>query len=214
MVRLGQRFGFPAIGDYRYRLHGRRYRVDSAGMQTLKLLSQICDSCAACSDQNRLVRLRGQIRQVQALRSRSLLSWVAQRTGDPRLRLLAIWLRGRCGGSVGTSILARFATHPDLQTRKEVARALKRMGAWVQLREMADNDPSARVRRLATTKPARDYRQRLSDYSKHIPRVPVTSARHPLFVSPELGIRQGRPAKSSWFIRLILERIHLLVGRC
>jgi hypothetical protein len=75
-------------------------------------------------------RLRPQIRQVQAIDATPVLCLVVERTDDPTLRILAIWLRGRCGGSLGTSSLAAFATAADDRTRKEVARALKRMGAW------------------------------------------------------------------------------------
>ena len=160
MVRFRRRFGFPANRDYCFRLRGRRYRVGSSGIRTLKLLTKIHDSCATCRDLSWLFRLRNHIREVQALHSRSVLSLVVERTEDPTLRLLAIWLRGRCGGSLGTSSLAKFATHPDEQTRKEVARALKRMGDWVQLRELADDEPNARVRRMATPRPTRSYLQR------------------------------------------------------
>ncbi len=212
MVRLRPRFGFPAKSEYRFRLRGRRYHVGSSGIRTLKLLAQIYDCCSTCADQSWPFGIRDRIRQLQALHSRSLLSLVVERTDDPTLRVLAIWLRGRCGGSLGTSSLARFSSHPDDQTRKELARALKRMGAWVQLREMADNDPSARVRRMAATRPSRPYPRRLADFSSHCFRREATSVRRGLVVSPGLHIGQGRPPKSRRLIRMVLERIHGMVA--
>lgn len=212
MVHLRPRFGFPANSDYRFRLRGRRYRVGSSGNRTLKLLTELYGSCSMCTDPSWPIRLRKRLRQIESLNSRSVLSLVVERTDDPTVRLLAIWLRGRCGGSLGTSTLAKFATHPDDQTRKEVARALKRMGAWVQLREMADNHTSERIRRMATSEPLRPYCGRLADFSSHFPRIEVPSVKLPLFVSTELDVGQGRPPKSRWVIRMILERIHRIVA--
>ena len=212
MVHCRPRFGFPAKRDFCFRLRGRRYCVGSSGKRTLKLLTEFYGTATACADPSWPFPLREKIRQVQALNWRSVLSYVVQLTHDPTLRLLAIWLRGRCGGSLGTSSLARFAAHRDDQTRKEVARALKRMGAWVQLREIADNDTSERIRRMATMQPLRPYRDRLADFSNRLPRLEVTSVKRPLFLSPELDVRQGRPPKSRSVIRMILERIHRLVA--
>jgi hypothetical protein len=212
MVHFRPRIGFPANGDYTYNLHGRRYRVGSSGSRTLKLLTEIYDSCAACADQSWPFSVRKQIKQVQDLNASALLCLVVERTDDPTVRILAIWLRGRCGGSLGTASLAKFAHHPDDQIRKEVARALKRMGAWAQLREMAENDTSERIRRMATSEPSRPYRDRLSDFSRRFPRVNVASVKQPLFVSPQLELGQGRPPKSRSVIRMILERIHRIVA--
>lgn len=214
MVRFQPRFGFPAKRHYRFRLRGQQYRVGPSGVRTLKLLAEIYGACSASTNPSWPFRLRNKIRQVQALNSRSVLSYVVESAGDPVLRLLAIWLRGRCRGSLGTSSLALFATHPDDKIRKEVARALRRMGAWVQLREMADNDTSERIRRMATAEPLRPYRDRLAEFSGHFAHFEVPSVSFPLFVSPEVDVRQGRPPKPGWVIRVILERIHrLITGR-
>lgn len=210
MVRFRRRFVF--LRGSNYRLRGRQYRVGSSDARTLKLLAEIYDSCSACTDRSWPFQLRSQIRRIQRLSARRLLNWVAERTDDPTLRVLAIWLRGRCGGSLGTSSLARFSTHPDDQTRKEVARCLKRMGAWVQLREMADHDANPRIRRMATAQPPKPFRRRLADFSNRFPRQEIRSIKRRLFVSPEADVGQGRPPKSRWIIRMVLERIHRIVA--
>jgi hypothetical protein len=141
-----------------------------------------------------------------------VLTLVVERTDDPTLRLLAIWLRGRCGGSLGTPILAKFSTHPDVQTRKEVARSLKRMGAWDQLREIATHDANGRIRRIATTQPSKPYRDRLASFSRHMARVEIASVKRHLLASPTIDVGHGRAPKSRWVIRMILERIHRIVA--
>jgi len=119
----------------------------------------------------------------------------------------------RCGGTLGIRSVAAFAEHPDEQTRKEVARALRRLGAWVELREMAESDESERVRRMATPTIARPFEGRLTDFSRHVAGQVVTPHKHPLFVSPEVNLSQGKRPKPRWLLRLILERIHLLVQK-
>lgn len=140
----GPEWGFPPLSDYAYRIRDKRYRVGLAGKQTLKLLTEIYFANRHTSGPYWLIPFRKQIREIQRINSRGILSLTVERTPDPKLRLLAIWLRGRCGGTLGTSILADYVTHLDPQTRKEVARALKRMSAWVQLRQLADTDRSIR----------------------------------------------------------------------
>jgi hypothetical protein len=211
MARNKPRFGFPVKRGYQFRLHGQPYVVGASSIRTLKLLADIYRACVTCDDGSWPFRLRPQIRQVQAIEATPVLCLVVERTDDPTLRILAIWLRGRCGGSLGTASLAEFATAADDRTRKEVARALKRLGAWAPLREMAEHDPDPRIRRIATARPARPYRQRLAEYTQRVSRVSAATGQQPLVVAPDLDLSQGRPPKSRSFIRAILERIHRLV---
>lgn len=219
MVRIQPRFGFPARRGYQFRLHGQGYFVGKASMRTLRLLADIYRACATADDGAWPFRLRPLIRQVQLLEATPVLCLVIERTADPTLRILAIWLRGRCGGSLGTSSLARFATAgespsrspEDDRTRREVARALKRMGAWTPLREMAEHDTDPRIRRIATAQPARPYRQRLAEYTQRVSRVSAATGQQPLVVAPDLDLSQGWPPKSRSVIRATLEQIHRLV---
>ena len=219
MARIQLRFGFPAKRGIEFRLHGQGYFIGKASMRTLKLLADIYGAWASADDGTWPFRLRPLIRQVQALDATPVRCLVVERTTDPTLRIMAIWLRGRCGGSLGTSSLAKFATAgespsrspEDDRTRREVARALKRMGAWAPLREMAEHDPDPRIRRIATAQPARPYRQRLAEYTRRVSRVSAATGKQPLVVAPDLDLSQGRPPKSQSIIRAILEHIHRLV---
>lgn len=208
------RFGFPVKRDYGFRLRGRRYWVGAAGVRTLKLLACIYRACVTSDDRNWPLRLRRQIRKVEMLDATPVLCFVVERTRNPLLRILAIWLRGRCGSALGTASIVRFANDPDEATRKEVARALRRMQAWGPLQEMADVETNPRIQWLATVHASKPYAQRLANFTKRVACLPTTPSGQPLFVSPELDLSQGHPPKPASFIRMILERIHrLLTGQ-
>jgi hypothetical protein len=69
------------------------------------------------------------------------------------------------------------------------------------------------VRRIATPVATRPFGRRLTDFTRHVAGRSVAPHKHPLFVSPEVDLRQGKRPKPGWFIRLILERIQLLVWK-
>lgn len=203
--------GFPAHEHYRFYLGGHHCYVTLGGVDTLGLLLKIYRASQASTDIRWALAVREEVRRIKSLNARWVLSLVIERTPDPRMRVLAIWLRGRCGGYIGTSILADYASSPDFQTRKETARALKRMSGWTHLAKMAASDPDARIRRIATPAPAKPYSSRLAKFSSNIHPVAVSTERRHLWVLPCLRIGEGKPPKSVTAIRAILERIHRLV---
>lgn len=204
-------FGFPIDPRYRFHLGGRQWRVNPDGVEALRVLAKVY---RACSSSNRItwaLPLRNEVRRLESLDARSVLSLVIERTPNPRMRVLAIWLRGRCGGYIGTSVLANFIASPDFQTRKETARALRRMSGWALLNQMAASDSDARIRRLATPAPAKPYRHRLAQFSSNVRPVPASPVRRKFWKLPSLRVGEGKPPKSSAAIRHLLERIHRLV---
>ena len=205
-------FGFPIQSSFAFMLLGRRYCIGPQGMRTLKLLQLIYDTRVRRFDNKWPFGIREYVKRIQRINSTRVLCLVAERTENPIMRILAIWLRGRCGGSLGTSTLARFTHHSDEQTRKEVARALKRMGAWAHLRGMAARDTSERIKRIATSEPVRPYRDRLGDFVGRMACVKVSGEETPLEVADNLDLGQGRPPKPTSLIRRILDRIHRLVS--
>lgn len=212
MTRVQIPLGFQADSLYRFRLQGPQLlRVGPAGVRTLRLLADIYHSCRTRTDGKWPFQLRNHFRRIKSIGATHVLALVVDRTKDRTLRILAIWLRGRAGGTRGTSVVARFSVDPDTQTRKEVARALKRMAAWSQLRKMEADDPSPRVRQMASCRPAQSYEARLAKLTQDLSRLEVTPVEQKLVVSPELDLRNGRPPKSSSFMRMILDRIRRLV---
>ena len=203
-------FGLPVSANGRFRLGDRKYFVGAGGVRTLRLFAELCYAPAA-TDPLWLVRRRTQIRMIQRLNRRALLSLIVQSTENPTLRVLAIWLRGRCRGSLGARMVASFSAAPDAVTRKEVARALKRMGAWAPLERIAAEDPNPRIRRIATLDPPREHADRLAKFLRHSHRLDVAPRPTTLIVACEQS--KGRPAKPSWRIAAVLERIRMLVSQ-
>jgi hypothetical protein len=197
--------------DRKFCLNGRRQRIGFDGDEALALLVALYDAARERRSGNWLLPFRSWIRHLQTLRVRAVLSYVAEQTDDKTVRILAIWLRGRLGGLVGTSTLATFCQDAHLQTRKVVARALVRLQAWAELREMLKQESDPRIRNIASSTPVRSYHQRLAAFASHAEHLETPAAKRRLFVAKDVDLRLGRPAKPIELIRAILERIHRLV---
>lgn len=203
---------FPATPSRIFHLHGKRYRVGRDGVRALRLLTQIYSSPSQPAGHTSLLRFRSQIRQLRAADARGYLCLIIDHAGDLRLLLLAIWLRGHVGGTIGAAALTACCNHPSDQLRKEVVRALKRMGVWAPVRIMAETDTNRRIRALAGTQLQRPHEQRLKNFARHIPHLESQITKRRLFIAPDVDIRLTCAAKSSSLIRIILERIHRLVS--
>jgi len=240
MVPIMVRFGFPIDPKHKFRLHGRKYQIGPSGVRTLRLLDVVFFACTTSVDANWAFRYRSQIKSLRTMRNpRSLLSLVIQRTDNTTLRILAIWLRGHCGGFVGTPTVAAFSEDADDQMRKEVARALVRMEAWDKLRGMASVETNQRIQRMVAISPPRPFEDRIANFSKHLSRLDLSLPRsharrgnasqtlrvtiaaerldraYPRGAWVREGVqdRTGRPPKSPWFIRMILLHIQRTVAR-
>lgn len=207
---ISRQVGFPARPTFVFKLNGRRIRVQNSGVETLKLLLNIRDRL--CQSDCSPVRVRELVKRVEYLDCRHVLAHVIERTSDPGLRTLAIWLRGRCRGKVGISGINAFRDDVRFQTRKEVARALQRMGAWSELREMAATETDPRIKRVATVQPPKPYATRLANLTRHLSKRIGRRSPRELFVSPEVDFEHGRPPKSVQLIRMILKRIHTVLA--
>lgn len=211
MSNLRKLVGFPVDSMYSFRISGRPYRVKQSGVATLELLGKIFRGIPANPDWYWLLRFRSEIQSVQRLDETAVLSRVVDRTTHRDVRILAIWLRGRCGGHIGTEILAKFATCADDTTRKEVVRALIRMNAWSRLSEIAEQEINARIRRLATIRAPAEFEKRLTNFARHVTRSSFERRTQGFYVSPGLDYTEYKPPKSVLLIRTILERIRSLV---
>lgn len=199
--------------DYRFCVSGKKFRLGAAGLRTLRVLCELGDKSLTTNDVSWLLPLRPRIREIERANARAALCLAISHTNQERLRLLAIWLRGRCGGSLGTSIVAAYATSPDRMFRKEVARCLKRMSGWSELRLMEASELDPQIRRLATQASPATYKSRLSQFCQNVRLSGTSPTESQLYVSAAVDNRQGRPPRPAWLIRLFLERIHRLVNR-
>ena len=209
-----------------YRIGRVAYRLGQHDLQMLELLSSLVMACEANPGHYCLLPFRGQIRAMTARRCQAIWTMVALTSPDPRTRKLALWLRGRCGGSIGTSQLYQLALRGNFETQRDVARALQKMGAWAQVRELAKLPQLARrAPRFLKQPPTRNFNSRLDVYLEKIPKRPIPAQQgnesdlRPDFVPATC--RQGnmksvgKPAKPAWLIRLVLDRIRFLVsGEC
>jgi hypothetical protein len=189
--------------------------LSHSARRSLQLLSQIYRQAEVRSSANSvhwLLHFRDQIREIERRKCGGVLSLVVELTPDPRLRVLAIWLVGRCGGVAGTKRLAKFIGSTDFQTRKELARAFKRKHAWAEIRTLLRNEHDDRIIRLVTSDRQQSFDARLRSYTKSTSVPSVNTLSKTMFLANGVDLNCGAPAKSRTLIRIILERIHRLVS--
>ncbi len=202
--------GFPDKSSYRFRIDGRRYRVNPDGAAALEILQRIYHARGAAQNYRWALPLREDIRRLQHLNVRSVLVHVINQTSDERMRLIAIWLRGRCGGYLGAKAIARTARTANFLTQKECVRALKRMSGWSQLREIATYSMHERVRLLATQRPARALPTRLAEVTEHLRPTQTGPRTNPFWMQPGLNFKNTAP-RTATMIRAVLHRIQRLI---
>jgi hypothetical protein len=203
---------FGVDADTLIRFQGRRYRVGVHGVRAMQLVIEMANA-AEREPANPLVLLpyRRRVREVMHAPPRAVLAYSAERTDDPVRRRLAVWLRGRCRGTLGTLAFGRLWAGADLPLRKELTRAFNRMDAWDYLRRIEENDPVPRIRQMARQTASRPFDSRLARFVACVARSESPGREAPLFLHEEFDLAAGRPAKPPWLIRRILEHIRLLV---
>jgi hypothetical protein len=164
------------------------------------------------SDKTWLIRYRHYIREIERTCPKKSLVLAISQTTNERVCCLAVWLRGRCCGSLGTDAVSKHAQASNESLRKEVARCLKRLSAWEQLRHLSETDPSPRVRRLASQSPSIPYATRFEKFAQLLRRIEVSNTKPEMMISSEVDFLEGRRPKPQWLIKLILDRIHQLVS--
>lgn len=212
-MHIQQLIGFPIYRDFRFVLFGRKYRVGASGLKALKLLEEAYYCFRDRQHTSWPFALRSIVRQIRNVDGKSTLCFVAANTDNPTIRILAIWLRGHCGGTIGTQVLSQFCHHGDDQTRKEVARALKRMSAWEALSKFA-RDSNSRIARLASCKAPAPFSSKFERFATSVASLetPLPSKKMAFDLHVELDRRVARPPKSPKVIREILLRIKKLLS--
>jgi len=164
-----------------------------------------------------LLALRKDFRAIQSDRPIRGLIWCIARD-DSDLRRLAIWLLGQVGNRHTKHVLMLCSREDDVRIRKEAVRALRRLEAWAELREIAARETDPVVRRIAKSAeaPPREFSERMGRFLDNDVEVvenpdEASPGAKSLYVNTTIG--DGTPPKSRWYIRLILERIRWLVGR-
>ena len=190
---------------------GRQHLLGETGRETLRLLSEIDQLARSDVGGFWALRSRPQLSQLRKLRRPSVITLVILHTRDQRLRKIAIWVRGHLTGMLGASVLGEYLHSSDAELRKVTVRALKRMNVCSDLPEVAKSDPNPRIRRIAQLRPARPFGERINKFKRNVHARATETKEQPLFISPSVTMRDGRPAKSSSLIQRILHRIRRLV---
>jgi hypothetical protein len=188
--------------------------ADARAVNSLQHFASLWEESRLANPPNRksvLLSARPVLRKIQRTDSAVGLIWCTT-VRFPELNRLAIWLLGRSGGTLGATAVIQFYRHPDVRIRRDVARALKRMRAWNELRQMAAIDSDPQVRRLATPPKQKEFATRLAALTAGgiAPARPSNSPT-PMPLVWNVGPEVGRLPKAAWRIRQILERIHRLL---
>ena len=218
LMQAPRRFGLGAQQDH-VEFGGKRYRMTLGDHQVKEWLNDLVEWWRLSHFQEdhpvRLVRLRKEFRSIIAARPIGGLVCCLS-DPDTELRKLAIWLLGRCSGGATVTAVKFLRSSEDPSIRRQVAKALQRMGEWTELHSMATRDDDPRVRCQAsnlsnTTR--RSYSDRLRQYVQHVGGEVFEPGRYsshmPVFLLEPVGA--GKPAKSRQWIRRILEHIRQLV---
>ena len=196
--------GFSVQATSKIQINGQTYRIGDHGVTAIELAIEMLDRRMRFQS---LLTLRSEIRSCELDNCKAALTYLIKRTPNYNLKIIALWLRGRCGGYVGSQTIAKFAESDDEKMRYLAAKAMQSMGVWSTLAVMAKSDPSERVRRIATTRPPRKFRERLSNFSSSLESLPCSTNQRGLFWSSLIDIGSPIGTKSVELIRHLLERI-------
>jgi len=187
---------------------GKTYRCRAADDQVIEFLDEL--AYWRTNNPTSLLSFREDFRRIIRLCPIRGLVWCSVHRGDPT-RSIAIWLLGQIRNPSVISVVASFRCDESHRVRKEVAKTLCRLGAWKQLRELA-NDMDLAVKWIATERSAKPFRQRLARYLHDDVRPFSVSTRQP---TKKFSLQHqqfsGCPPKSGSYIRQVLMRIRFLV---
>ena len=204
MSPLSKLAGFPVHATHKIQINGQSYRIGDHGVKAIELAVELLDRRTRFQS---LLPLRFEIRACELDSCKAALSHLIEMAPNYNLKIIALWLRGRCGGYVGSQMIAKFAESHDEKTRYLAAKAMQSMGVWSTLSVMSKSDPSERVRRIAATRPPRKFRERLSSFSNNLESIPYATKQSGLYWSSLIDLSNPIRTKSLELIRRLLERI-------
>jgi len=201
-------FDFPLIPGAKFQLDGNDYCLMKADIEALGLLAKIRSAWPTAANVYWLLPFRDVVRQC---RGGTMFAFAAKQTRDPATRCLAVWLRGRRGGKLGSPTIAALYRGGDATLRKAVVRALQRMHAWSALRRIEACEPELRIRRLARQKKPRAYTSRMTQFIERVTPCKSFAGETTLYEREGLELDAGLQPRPQSFFRIILERIRRLV---
>jgi hypothetical protein len=218
-MRLNGRYSFrvPVLAttdEYPFWFAGRRYRMgasDSAANEFLKqLVATRSDVKSDGVNRRKLMGCRSDFRRILSAYTtvgllRSLMS-----SSDEEQRI-ALWLLGKAHDRSVVTAVTSFASGQPKSLRREAVRALRRLEAWAELREIAKFDFDEQIRRMATPRESRDFSSRLSRFTGRLQLFAWDAPRPEFRLLTTLNPKEsGRPKSTDWIARL-LHHIQFLV---
>jgi hypothetical protein len=196
--------GFPVKATHKFRINGAKYRIGNTGVKAIELALELLRRQRSSES---LLALRPLIRDCTQGDCKAALSLLIEQTPNHELKKIAIWLRGRLGGYIGSKAISNQVHSEDEKMRFVAAKALRRMNGWSTLAVVSEIDPSERVRRIATLSAPRQFRERLSGFSKNVETIPVSPKPISMFWSRLIDLNNPIRTKSIELIRRLLVRI-------
>lgn len=191
-----------------FEFQGRTYKCLASDEQVKVFLDRLEDW--RNRNASSLFSFREDLRRIVRHRPIRGLVWCSIHRGTPT-RNIAIWLLGQIRHRSVMCAVASFQCDTSHGVRKEVAKALRRMGAWKQLRELA-NDTHPAVKRIAIERSAKPFHQRLDRFlHDDVRSSAVNTHRQRVKFSLQHQQFSGCPPKSGLYIRQVLMRIRFLV---
>ena len=189
-------------------VHGKRKFVGAGGVRVLRMLSALYRNRDEKISPMLLRRTTKKIRTIDINNEgykgvRRLLNLLIEHTTLDDRRRLFIWLRGRLGGRRGTDVIARYANHPNWRMRKEVARSLKRLQGWAELRCLNEKESHPVVRRVSTQAPARSFEERLDKFCESVEPIKISPPRSSLFIDKSVTFLATMPKPLEMLRRLL-----------
>jgi HEAT repeats len=194
---------------------GRKFKVTGYEIEDGKLIARMAELRRQAVNLGqtpvRLITFRQEFRRIANWpRVHAMITCLNQ--PDEETVRLAIWLLGRKHARYGIPLIVPCSHSPDVRVRREAARALRRLGAWSELRAIYEFDTDEQVLRIALPERPKPFEQRLSRFTGDAPEE-VPAARHSRVMSffARVPIGPGKMPNTPEYIRTILERIHRLV---
>ena len=205
---------FPAAAEYSFYLAGRRWRMGASDIAANRFLKQLVATRAKAKNEGvaprKLIACRGDFRRILSAYTTAGLLQSLQSDSDEEQRI-ALWLLGRAHDRSVVSAVHLFSSAKPKSLRREAVRALRRLEAWAELRQIAKFDFDEQIRRIATPRKSRDFSSRLSQFTGDVQTSAVEPPRPEFRLLTDLNpLGSGRPKSTDWIARL-LRHIHFLV---
>ncbi|MEM7476920.1 MAG: hypothetical protein AAF483_18195, partial [Planctomycetota bacterium] len=195
-----------------YELGGTKYRIYARDYKVLSGYERICADMPSEPSSTWLLPHRKVIRFIQMRQPAAVLSLLAISRRDPEYCKLALWLRGFCCSKVGSRELLELAVQNDAEIQLAVAATLYRIGAWAQLRMLLEETGLGEEEiGQKLSRQRREFAESLREFLKNVRSLEISEKHRPVFVSDSTP-KTGKSAKPKWLIRLVLDRVRLLVS--